>query len=307
MLEFLNLREEAVAAGLSPLPATPLADHTTFRIGGTPEAFFEPRTPDGVQSVVQFCRDRGARLFLLGGGSNLLVQDGPLAGWAVLSVRGLTGCSTEDGRRVAVEGGFSFPRFVRQGVERGWSGVEALAGIPGTLAGALRMNAGGVHGSISQFVQSVTVLDREGHIRHLPAERVGFGYRMTNLAGCIVLGGTLQFEPGDPDALRRRFTEIVQRKLDTQPLQARSAGCIFKNPPGQSAGRLVDLAGFKGHRVGGALVSPKHANFVVNDGGATASDVLALVDEIRQGVEDRFGVRLDLEVDVWTDIRGAVA
>lgn len=276
----------------------PLARHTSFGIGGPARLFYEPHTEEEALEVVRTCRRDGTPLFVLGGGTNLLVRDEGVDG-AVLSVRKMNAIRFE-GRRARVDAGASFPRLVAEGVERVCGGAEALVGIPGTVGGALVMNAGGHHGEIGQFVDRVRVADPGGEPRWLSRGEAGFAYRASRLAEVVVLGAELTFPEGDREAARARMRRIITEKSLTQPLAARSAGCVFKNPaPRLTAGRLIDEAGFKGKIFGGALVSPVHANFLVNRRGACASEVLGLIREIRDRVRERNGVELELEIKVW--------
>lgn len=206
--------------------------------------------------------------------------------------------------RIRAGAGADFPRLVKRSANRGFGGLERLAGIPGTLGGIVRMNAGGKYGSISEFVESVRVLEQDGTVRERPVEAVGFRYRHSQLAGCIVLGATLQLQRGDPADATARFREVWNEKAASQPaVSERSCGCIFKNPPkaqtNLSAGALIDQAGLKGMRVGGAEVSTRHANFIVARADASAQDVIELIDLARERVRDRTGVVLELEVEIW--------
>lgn len=276
----------------------PLSRHTSFRIGGPARLFYQPRTETEVVEVVRACRRDGEPLFVLGGGTNLLVRDEGVDG-AVVSLRKMNAIQF-DGRRARVDAGASLPRLVSEGVQRGCGGVDALAGIPGTVGGALVMNAGGKYGELGEFVERVRVVDREGVTRTLQRDEAGFGYRTSRLGEFVVLGTDLVFPEADREAARARLRAILMEKSRTQPLAARSAGCVFKNPaPRVAAGRLIDEAGFKGKILGGALVSPVHANFLVNHHGARASDILGLIREIKERVRKRNGVELELEIKVW--------
>jgi len=276
----------------------PLSRHTSFGIGGPARLFYEPRTEEEAVEVVRSCRRDGEPLFVLGGGTNLLVRDEGIDG-AVVSLR-KSSAIRFDGRRARIDAGASFPRLVSEGVARACGGADALVGIPGTIGGALVMNAGGKYGELCSFVERVRVVDREGVARTLSREEAGFGYRTSKLGEFVILGADLAFPQGDREAARARLREIIVEKSRTQPLAARSAGCVFKNPaPRIAAGRLIDEAGFKGKIYGGALVSPVHANFLVNRRGARASDILGLIREIKDSVRERNGVELELEIKVW--------
>jgi len=279
----LFLRERRIPARFDE----PLAPHTTFRVGGPADVLVEPRDEGELVEVLRAAGEQEIPLRILGGGANLLVRDEGVRG-AVVRLSRL------DGRRGdRVQAGRPLPRLVRETLREGLGGLEALAGIPGTLGGAIRMNAGGRAGTIGDVVRAVEVLTLGGEFRRLPRPAVGFRYRGSALDGCVVVAAELELRPS-PQA-PERFASLLRDKRRTQPLDRCSAGCIFKNPPGQAAGRLIEACGLKGVRCGGARVSPRHANFIVNEGGATASDILRLIDLIRK----RVPVPLELEVQVW--------
>jgi UDP-N-acetylmuramate dehydrogenase len=183
--------------------------------------------------------------------------------------------------------------------DNGLSGLECMAGIPGTVGGAVRMNAGGGSGEFGDVVRDVTVMDSGGVIETWSRDRLGFGYRRSEIGDRIVLSARLELVEEDPVTVRRRFDDNFENKRRSQPISCRSAGCIFKNPAGQSAGALIDRAGLKGARCGGAQVSEQHANFIIAGRGATASDVLRLIDLIRDRVLSEFGTELEVEVEIW--------
>jgi UDP-N-acetylmuramate dehydrogenase len=217
------------------------------------------------------------------------------------------GLQSDDPVTVTVPAGADMYHLIADAVRRGLGGLESLAGIPGTVGGLLRMNAGGRFGNICDVVNAVDVVDADGQPRVMNREQAGFRYRGSDLAGTVICGATLVLKPGDPRRLRDRFKEIWESKKKTQPLSDNSAGCVFKNPPDGSAGSMIDQAGLKGRRVGGAVVSEKHANFIVTEAGATARDVLNLIGIIRREVADRFGVELETEVQLWGCQRALIA
>ena len=183
--------------------------------------------------------------------------------------------------------------------ERGYTGLACMAGIPGTVGGAVRMNAGGRDGEFGQIVRQVTVLESDGTIEVWEHGRIGFGYRCTGLGDRIVLSALLELGEDDPRRVKRMFEEYLDNKRRGQPLAENSAGCIFKNPDGQSAGALIDKAGLKGSRCGGACISKRHANFIVTEHGAKTADVLRLIDRIRDRVRCEYGIELEIEIDIW--------
>lgn len=276
----------------------PLAPFTTFGVGGPARVLAQPQSVEDLVAAIAYARTEGLPYRMLGGGSNLLIPDEGFDG-VVVRTRGLRR-RTFFGDGVEVEGGASFPLLVKETVDRGLRGIEALCGIPGTVAGALAMNAGGRHGEIKDVVEWVDALDDEGAVRRLRRDEIEFRYRETSLKGRVILSCRLRLEPGDPAALSARRREVQSAKEATQPLSSRTAGCMFRNPPGGSAGRMIEACGLKGTRAGGARISELHANFIVNDGGATARDIESLAELARARVLDRFGVRLVDEVIRWS-------
>lgn len=274
----------------------PLAPRTSYRIGGKAEYFFIPERMEEVPQAMSYCRAKGLDLRVLGGGTNVLVGD---RGWpAVLSLERFKHTDSF-GPFAKAEAGASFPGFVKKLADNASKGAEALCGIPGTVGGALLMNAGGHYGEIGEFVKRVKVVEADGRIVSLEREQCGFRYRDSDLKNRIILSADFEFPEGDRDEIRSRMREIFQKKKASQPLHSHSAGCVFKNPPGMAAGRLIDACGFKGARIGGAAVSMVHANFLTNDEGASAADMLELINRIRGQVKATAGVELELEIKVW--------
>ena len=272
-----------------------LGPRTTLKVGGRCPLYFEPRDDDQLVEVVSWLHARGVPLFVLGGGSNLLIDDDGIDG-AVIGMRGLRGLELDPtGLSARVEAGFPLARLVSLCVPRGMAGAEGLCGIPGTVGGATFMNAGGHQRELGDLVAAVELVDERGrrHLRRAPELR--FGYRRSHLPG-LVVATWLRFEPGDPATIRRQAEALLERKRATQPLKERSSGCVFKNPPNQSAGRLIEATGLKGLRLGAAQVSTRHANFIVNLGNASGADVLGLIDMVQAMVKRRFGGQLQLEV-----------
>jgi len=276
----------------------PMSLHTTFRIGGPADAYVEIDKREDLPALFRFARENGLGVFLLGWGSNLLVRDGGIRG-VVLRLRGEFEEMKFDGRRVWAGAGVRVPALVTACAEKGLAGAEPLVGVPGTVGGALVMNAGTREGEIASLVRWVDVFDPGGlKEERLEPARLDFRYRASNLENRVILGGGLELKPGDKVDILRRVRELQQRRLRTQPVHAYNVGSTFKNPPGRFAAELIEKAGLKGMRRGGAVVSPKHANFFENEGNASARDVLALVDAVRGSVRDKFGVDLELEMKV---------
>lgn len=277
----------------------PLADHTWFGVGGPARWLLEPTEERHLHTILRRCEDAKADLKVLGGGSNVLVRD---AGFDGAVVR-LSGPQFQEirfeGNEVWAGAAAPMSRLVRQSVRLGLGGLEAIAGIPGTVGGGLRMNAGGRFGHIGTVVRSVRVMDQDGQIHERQREDVNFGYRCSDLSNRFLLGARFELVETDPQELLQQFREIWLYKENSQPAARGTAGCVFKNPPGAKAGELIDQAGLKGRRVGGAEVSDRHANFIICRPGAKASDVEQLIDEIRDRVYGRFGIELELEIEVW--------
>lgn len=276
----------------------PLAPLTTFRIGGPARYLFEPENEAQLRDVLAWIESAGVEYRILGGGSNILVDDAGCPGAVLRLAGGLAGISF-DGRRSTAGGGALLARFVAQCAGRGLSGAEWLAGIPGTLGGALVMNAGGRHGRIGDLVRRVRVLDGAG-ARELERGDVDFSYRRSSLAGALVVSAEFELKPFPAEAVAAAMRKVLVEKRRQQPLSAASAGCVFKNPPdGPPAGRLIEDAGLKGAWVGGAKVSELHANYIVNTGSATAADVRGLIERITEAVCGKFGVDLEIEIELW--------
>ncbi len=283
---------------------------TWFGIGGRADRLARPTSA----AQVRACLDIDPSLRVLGDGANLLVDDDGV-GELVVASSGLSEVRWGADGGVFVGAGAGLPALINECVRRGLGGLEGLGGIPASLGGAVIMNAGGAFGQIADAVERVHAMDRTGREFVRARHEIGFGYRCSGLNDLVVTGVELRLTPGDPGRLRLRLLEVMAYKKASQPMADRSAGCVFKNPiapPGLrlgdeeiafgsrvSAGRLIDLAGCKGLRVGGARVSERHANFIVTEGGARAGDVIALMGLVAERVLERFGAALEPEVVVW--------
>ncbi|MEK6644898.1 MAG: UDP-N-acetylmuramate dehydrogenase [Planctomycetota bacterium] len=278
----------------------PLAPLTWFKLGGNAEFLIEPRTDDELAGVIRRCRDSNTPLRFLGLGANLIVRDEGVLGAVVrLSTEHFTRMIF-DGPRLTVGAGTDMTKMVLASVKKGLAGLEHIAGIPGTVGGGIAMNCGGKYGDLGTSVRSVRVIARDGEIYERDHDDLDFAYRHSALGDDCVLSVTFELSQTDPVALDRRFREIWMYKQNTQPpLGCQSVGCIFRNPEGKSAGQLIDQAGLKGHRLGTAYVSDRHANFVLADQGGLAHDVISLIDLIADTVDERFGIRLETEVKIW--------
>ncbi|NBC18374.1 MAG: UDP-N-acetylmuramate dehydrogenase [Bacteroidetes bacterium] len=277
----------------------PLARHTWFRIGGAAQYFVEPTSQVELEEVVRRCRENDLPIHVLGDGANLLVADNGVAGAVIHLTADHFGEVTFSPESVKVSAGVLMSQVVLRCVREGRSGLEALTGIPGTVGGCVRMNAGGAFGDCGSAVQRVTVMDEECNIFERFRDDLAFAYRSTNITSRFVLAVEFAVTEDDPQRILKQVKQIWMHKKNSQPLGQANAGCIFKNPRGISAGALIDKAGLKGKRVGGAMISDKHANFIVTSRDATAFDVLKLIDQIRDRVAQEFGVNLEKEVEVW--------
>ncbi len=292
---------EQICAGLDIAARfrQPMRRLTSLRVGGEIACVAFPDTPEKAAKLVQQLDESGQRWSPLGYGTNLLVADGPLDRVAV-SVRSLTAPARFDGLRVTVPAGYSLPRLVNQCADRGLSGIEGLSPIPGSVGGAVKMNAGSHGYEIADVIESVEVA-QDGRVVTLPRAAIDFAYRHSPFTERdLILGATLRLRPGDAEASRAAIAEYRRHRAATQPVNANSAGCIFKNPrSGPATGRLIDELGLKGETIGGATISPCHANFIVTNGAARADDIFALIERIRQRVRAARGVELEMEVKVW--------
>lgn len=275
----------------------PMAGHTTFRIGGAARYYVMPDSVEKIQKITAFCRKEALEYVVIGNGSNLLVGDEGYDGVVIQLFRNFSDIVLE-GTKMRIQAGALLSRTAKVAAEAGLAGMEFAAGIPGTIGGAVYMNAGAYDGEMSQIVTRVVVLDGNGEVRTMQVEELGLGYRTSVLqeSGDIVLEVELELKNGSKDAIAARMDEFKQLRTTKQPLEYPSAGSTFKRPQGHYAGKLIMEAGFRGYQVGGARVSDKHCGFVVNMGGATAADVIELTDRIREKVYKDTGVMLELEV-----------
>ena len=273
-----------------------LAKHTHFGIGGETTAYIEVSTIDDLAALAHFHRDWKVPVAIIGKGSNLLVSDKGFNGISIRLIGELANLAVA-GDVVTVGSGQSLPRLSKMMSKTGLSGVEFALGIPGSVGGALIMNAGAWGSSFGDIVTDVTVIKDTGELIKLTHDEAQFEYRHSGLETyfCIV-GATLKLQPGDVDAITTHMNTLFKQKIETQPFVEENAGCMFKNPPNDSAGRLIDICGLKGHRIGGAEVSTVHGNFILNLDNATASDVLDLVAYIQKQVQEKTGISLQTEV-----------
>lgn len=278
----------------------PLAPHLWFRLGGPAAFLARPRTLDELVGLLRRCRDESIPFKVLGGGSNVLVRDEGVKALVLhLESPAFSDVTIRDGR---IEAGAAVPltALISQSTRAGLAGLEFLTGIPGTVGGALIGNAGDRQVSIGQLVDRVTVIDAAVEIKVRDRDDLRFADRESNLDELVILSAEFALERADPEVVVRRMRRIWIVKKENQPYGHQSSGCIFKNPTTDlSAGMLIEQAGLKGTRFGGAEVSDRHANFIVAQPGASASDVLHLIDQIRQRVWQQFGYELELQIQIW--------
>ena len=275
----------------------PMSRHTTFRIGGNADYFVKPGNADEVAAVIVVCREYNIPYFILGNGSNLLVSDDGYRGM-IINIMDNMDSVTVDGRIITAQAGAMLVRVSVMARDNALTGLEFASGIPGTIGGAVYMNAGAYGGEMKNVVKTVRAIDEYGRIYELDSEKMDFSYRhsIVEERKLIVLEVTLELEHGSREAIDNRMKELAEARRSKQPLEYPSAGSTFKRPEGYFAGKLIMDAGLRGYSVGGAQVAEKHCGFVINKGGATASDVVELIRDVQHDVDDKFGVTLEPEV-----------
>lgn len=274
-----------------------MSSHTTFRIGGPADYFLLPSCSSEVQGILSICREEGLPYFVLGNGSNLLVSDAGYRGVIIHLYRNFNEIKVE-GTDIRASAGALLSGIAAAAKNASLTGFEFAGGIPGTIGGAVMMNAGAYGGEMKHVIKEVTVLTKEGEILALPVEELAFGYRtsVVKTAEYVVLEAVIHLEKGDMQAIGERMKELTEQRTSKQPLEYPSAGSTFKRPEGYFAGKLIMDTGLRGYRVGGAQVSEKHCGFVINAGGATAADVVQLMFDVNEKVKAKFGVSLEPEV-----------
>ena len=279
-----------------------MSRHTTFKIGGPADYFLMPDKDTDVGRIVKICKESAIPYFILGNGSNLLVGDGGYRG-AVIQIYKNMSAVTVEGTEITVQAGALLSSVAAEAKNAALTGFEFAGGIPGTMGGEVVMNAGAYGGEMKDVLTEVTVMDEEGEIVTLPADKLELGYRTSIIktAGYIVLEAKLQLKEGNPEVIRETMKDLTIRRTTKQPLEYPSAGSTFKRPEGYFAGKLIMDSGLAGYQVGGAQVSEKHCGFVINAGGATARDVRTLMDNVRDIVYKKYGVTLEPEVKFLGD------
>lgn len=280
----------------------PMSRHTTFRIGGPADLFLLPNTIEEIKKIREICIREQEPYFILGNGSNLLVSDSGFRGVIIQTYRNLAQIQVE-GDCIRAQAGTLLSGIAQAARAASLTGFEFAAGIPGTLGGAVVMNAGAYGGEMKDVLKEATVLDGEGQIRRIPVQELAMGYRTSVIkeAGYTVLEAVISLKKGDPKQIRETMKDLAQRRISKQPLEYPSAGSTFKRPEGYFAGKLIMDSGLRGYTHGGAQVSEKHCGFVINAGGATAKDVCELMEHVQDTVYEKYNVKLEPEVKFLGD------
>lgn len=278
----------------------PLSAHTTFRIGGPARYYAVPECTDGVRNSIAFAGDNGIPYVVTGRGSNVLFSDEGYPGVVIEIGRGMEKVALQGENRIRAEAGTGLGALAAEAAKNSLSGLEFASGIPGTVGGAVTMNAGAYGGEIRDCIVSASVLCADGTVREMTRDDLELGYRSSRIqsGGHIVLEAVFEMQPGEKDEILARMKELNARRREKQPLEYASAGSTFKRPEGHFAGKLIEDAGLRGYRVGDAQVSEKHCGFVINRGNATAADVLKLIRDVQEKVFECSGIRLEPEVKI---------
>lgn len=276
----------------------PLKLHTSFHVGGRADIFVTPTTPQEVQKVYLFAQENNIPLFLLGNGSNLIVRDGGIRG-IVMKFEKLNNVSI-DNETMSIQSGVQIIEAAKMALDANLSGLEFACGIPGTVGGALAMNAGAYGGEIKDILERVLILNHEGGLLYLTGEEMEMGYRKSAIAkhGYIALEAVLRLKKEDHQVIKEKMDDLTQRREEKQPLEYPSAGSVFKRPPGYFAGKLIQDSSLQGVMIGGAQVSEKHAGFIINRKEATATDIINLIKYVQATVKEKFDVQLETEVKI---------
>jgi len=275
------------------------ANYTWLGLGGKADYVIVPESIEQLSEVMKRCRNKKTPVRVLGAGSNLLVRDEGFRGAVIKLEEPAFTVTKFEGENLTAWAGASLSKLVLECVRRGLGGLEALTGIPGTIGGAVRMNAGGNFGDIGTSVESLTLMDRDGEVFEKAKPELAFDYRKVNITAPVILNAKMKLVETNSEQMLRTIKEIWIYKKNSQPLNTKNAGCVFKNPRGLSAGAMIDRAGLKGMRIGGASVSEKHANFIIAEKDCTSSDVLKLIEAVREKVREEFDIELQTELEIW--------
>lgn len=292
-------REKIVSLTDNALFDEPMRNHTTFKIGGCADVFVSVKSALEIEKLIQYCKEDNVPYMVMGNGSNMLVSDKGIRGVVIQIGKEMSKCRIE-GETVYADAGILMSTLAKRILEERLSGFEFAAGIPGTLGGGIYMNAGAYGGELKDVIESVTFICPDGLIKTEECAGLDFGYRhsMFTQGGYIILSCKLRLKRGNYDDIKALMNEYNARRSDKQPLSVPSAGSTFKRPEGHFAGKLIQDAGLMGYSIGGAAVSDKHAGFIVNTGGATAADVIALIEHVQKTVYEKSGVMLEREVRI---------
>lgn len=279
----------------------PMKNHTSFKVGGTADEFCEAKSVEDITALIDYAKQKGVPYTVIGNGSNLLVGDKGIRGLVIKISHGFEKVEIK-GNRISAQSGISLAHLAAEAYRASLTGLEFASGIPGTLGGAIYMNAGAYGGEMKNVVKAVTALE-DGKIVTYGAEELDFGYRKSRFShgNAVILSAEAELENGSAEKIKELTEDYRARRCSKQPLNMPSAGSTFKRPEGYFAGKLIEDAGLKGFSIGGAQVSEKHSGFVVNTGGAAARDILALIEHIQKTVMDKFGVKLETEVKMLGD------
>ncbi|HJC43879.1 MAG TPA: UDP-N-acetylmuramate dehydrogenase [Candidatus Mediterraneibacter gallistercoris] len=295
----MNLYNElcAITGEKNVLKDELMSGHTTFRIGGPADYFVMPSSAGEIKRIIALCLEQDVPYYIIGNGSNLLVADKGYRGVIIQIFKNMKDIQVE-GENIRAQAGALLSKVAAAAYEAGLEGFEFASGIPGTLGGAVRMNAGAYGGEMKQVLKSAEVLTPEGEVLTLPVEEMKMGYRTSIVSRMdyVVLGAEIALREGNKEEIRAKMDELKEKRVSKQPLEFGSAGSTFKRPEGYFAGKLIEDAGLRGFRVGNAQVSEKHCGFVINRGGATAREVAELMETVARRVEENSGVRLEPEV-----------
>ncbi len=277
----------------------PMSEYTSFKAGGLADYLVTPRNQKEIKKIIEVCKNNDISFYVMGKGSNLLVKDEGYSGVIIQIFKNMSNCSIK-GKEARVEAGICLKDLSEILCENSLTGMEFASGIPGTLGGAVSMNAGAYDGEMKDVVISATIMDSEGNIKKYSVDELEMGYRTTLITknNYILLEAVLKLENGVKEEIEEKIEDLNNRRKEKQPLEFPSAGSTFKRPKGYFAGKLIMDAGLAGHKVGGAMVSEKHCGFVINSGNATASDIIRLIEEVVEKVYEKFGVELEPEVKI---------
>lgn len=291
------IKSLALECGCKALAGEPLSAHTTFKVGGKCDIMVFPKSPQTLSSLILKAEQVGIKYFVMGNGSNVLFRDEGYAGAVFVLGEDMSEITVESGV-ITASAGATLSRVCKTALEHHLGGMEFAWGIPGTVGGAVYMNAGAFGGEMKDAVKSVTCIDKDGNLKTYPASELDFGYRSSRFTASkeIIVSASFALKDADYDKIKSRMDELIERRRLKQPLEYPSAGSTFKRPEGTYAGLVIENSGLKGYSVGGAQVSEKHANFVINKNGATAADIIKLISDVKRTVKEKTGYDLECEI-----------